>query len=78
MSHLHANGHLLDAAAAANAADRGGAGVVEGDRQADVGVGGAAAVGRIERDPAEIVDVSFRPGMAGEAGAMAVLVLLAK
>src|SRR5512132_4682488 len=78
LHHLKADAHLLDSTAATKTADRGGAGIVEGDRQADVGVGGAAAVRRIERDPAEIVDVSFRPRMAGETGAMAVLVFLAK
>ena len=30
-----------------------------------MGVGGANAVGRIEADPAEILDIGFRPGVAG-------------
>ena len=55
----------LAAAAIAGAAHRRRAEIVEPDRDADMGVGRADAVGRIERDPAEVGDIGLGPGVAG-------------
>src|SRR5262252_5862469 len=60
-----AHGERLAAAAVAGAAHRGGAQVVEADGDADMGVGGADSVRRVERDPAEVLDMGLGPGMAG-------------
>src|SRR5262249_27965080 len=61
------HGHLqaLAGPTVAGAAHRGGPQIVEADRDPDVGIGGADAVGRIERDPAELGHERFRPGVAG-------------
>src|SRR4051795_10794834 len=54
----------LAAAAIAHAAHRGGAQVIKTGSDADVGIGRADPVGRIERDPAEIGHEGFGPGVA--------------
>src|ERR1700760_2772326 len=62
---LDRDGQGFHAAAVARAADRGGAEIVEADRDARVGVGGADRIGGIEPDPAQIRHEGFGPGVAG-------------
>src|SRR6186713_3309131 len=64
MVDLHRHRQRLRTAAIAGSAHGRCAEIVEPDRDADMGVGGADAVGGIEADPAETVDISLRPGMA--------------
>ena len=61
--HRHFEGFA--AAAEARAAHRRGAEVIEADRHPHMGFGGADAVGRVEADPAEMLDIGFGPGVAG-------------
>src|SRR5262245_55893031 len=58
------HGQRLVAAAVAGAAHRRRAQIVEADRDPHIGVGRAHAIGRIERDPAQIRHVGLGPGMA--------------
>ena len=64
---IDVNRHLqrFAAAAIARAAHRRGAEIIEPDRDPHMGVGGGNPVGRVEADPAEVLDIGFRPGMAG-------------
>src|ERR1700757_1210380 len=55
----------LRTAAIAGAAHGRRAEIIEADRDADMGLGGANAVGGVESDPAEIWHEGFGPGMAG-------------
>src|SRR6185295_4500980 len=59
------DGHALGAAAIASAAHRGGAKVIEPDRDPHVRLGCTDAVRRIERHPADARHMSLGPGVAG-------------
>ena len=61
--HRHFEGFA--AAAEAGAAHRRRAEIVQADGDAHMGLGGADAVGRVEADPAEVLDIGFDPGVAG-------------
>src|ERR1700736_220964 len=52
------------AVARARPADRRGALGVEADRHAHIMLVGAGVVGRVERDPAEVGHIRFRPGVS--------------
>src|SRR3569833_164386 len=52
-------------AAVARAAHRRGAEIIQPGGDPHMRVGRADAVARIEADPAEVVDIAFRPGVAG-------------
>ena len=62
---LHGDLERLAAAAKAGAAHRRGAEIIEPDRHPHMGLGRADAVGGIEADPAEVLDMGLRPGVAG-------------
>jgi hypothetical protein len=49
----------------ARAAHRRGAEIIEADGDAHMRLGRRDAVGRVEADPAELVDIGLRPGVAG-------------
>ena len=66
VSVLYITKSIGGAAALAQPADRTGAGVVERDSQANVGISRGIAVGRVERNPAEIVQIGLGSRVAGE------------
>ena len=63
--HIQGDGQLLLAAAIARAPDRGGAARVQADCDPDIVFGRTDAVGRIEPDPAQILDPGLGPGVGG-------------
>src|SRR5690349_1924998 len=60
-----AHGELLGRPAAPDAPDGHGRGVVEPDGGPNISGGGADAIGGVEADPAEILDIGLDPGVAG-------------
>src|SRR5665811_1888602 len=61
--HCHLEGFA--AAAKARAAHRRRAEIIQANRDPHMGFGGADPVGRVETDPAEVIDIGFNPGVAG-------------
>src|SRR5262245_61311016 len=61
----HSHRERFPAAAKARAAHRGGPKIVQPGRDPHMGVGGADAIGRIEANPAKVLDVGLRPGVSG-------------
>ena len=61
----HRDVERLAAAAKAGAADGRGAEIIQTDRDADMGVGRADAIGCVKGDPTEVRYVSLGPGVAG-------------
>ena len=70
--HHHGHVHRLDAAAARDAADRRRLAGVAAGAEADVALVRAAAVGRVEADPAEALDMDLGPGVRRLADLVAV------
>src|SRR6476659_357677 len=63
---LHANGdfHRFAAATITHAADRRGTQIIQTDGDTHVRIGSRNAVGGIESNPPEVLDVRFGPGMS--------------
>ena len=69
---IYGHFELFAAAAEAGAAHRRGAQVIEADRHPHMGLTGADAIGGVEADPAEVLDIDLGPGVAGLLGGDAV------
>lgn len=60
----HGDSQRFAGTAKTRAAYGSGAEIIQTNRDPHMGVGDANTVGRVEADPAKVLDISFRPGVA--------------
>src|SRR5262249_22596044 len=65
LGHTYRDGQGFAAATVTRAAHRRSPEVVEAYRHPNMGVGGGDAICRVEADPAQVLDMGFRPGVTG-------------